>query len=53
MRLGEGSGCPIAFQILKAACAVMNGMGTFAEAAIQDDYLEPIRAQDSFTVTAP
>lgn len=53
MRLGEGSGCPIAFQILKAACAVMNGMGTFAEAAIQDDYLDPIRAQDSFTVTAP
>ena len=53
MRLGEGSGCPIAFQILKAACAVMNGMGTFAEAAIQDDYLEPIRAQDSFSVTAP
>ena len=53
MRLGEGSGCPIAFQILKAACAVMNGMGTFAEAAIQDDYLEPIRAQDSFTVNAP
>lgn len=53
MRLGEGSGCPIAFQILKAACAVMNGMGTFAEAAIQDDYLAPIRAQDSFTVTAP
>lgn len=53
MRLGEGSGCPIAFQILKAACAVMNGMGTFAEAAIQDDYLGPIRAQDSFTVTAP
>lgn len=53
MRLGEGSGCPIAFQILKAACAVMSGMGTFAEAAIQDDYLDPIRAQDSFTVTAP
>ena len=53
MRLGEGSGCPIAFQILKAACAVMNGMRTFAEAAIQDDYLDPIRAQDSFTVTAP
>lgn len=53
MRLGEGSGCPIAFQILKAACAVMNGMGTFAEAAIQDDYLDPIRAQDSFSVTAP
>ena len=40
MRLGEGSGCPIAFQILKAACAVMNGMATFDEAAINDGYLK-------------
>ena len=40
MRLGEGSGCPLAFQVLKAACAVMNGMATFAEAAINDDYLD-------------
>ena len=50
MRLGEGSGCPIFFQILKAACAAMSGMATFSEAAIQDDYLAPIRAGDSFTV---
>lgn len=53
MRLGEGSGCPLAFQILKGACAVMCGMGTFREAAINDDYLEPIRASDSFTVPVP
>lgn len=39
------------FQILRAACAVMDGMATFPEAAIEDDYLTPIRAQDSFTVT--
>ena len=53
MRLGEGSGCPVFFQILKAACAAMSGMATFAEAAIQDDYLDPIRAADSFTVKRP
>ena len=28
----------------------MNDMATFAEAEIQDDYLDPIRAGDSFTV---
>ena len=28
----------------------MRGMATFAEAAIQDDYLEEIRAVDAFTV---
>ncbi len=50
MRLGEGSGCPIAMQILDAACAAMNGMATFEEARIDDGYLEPIRKGDSFTV---
>ena len=32
MRLGEGSGCPIMFDIIKSACAVMNNMATFEEA---------------------
>jgi len=50
MRLGEGSGCPIAFRVLEAACAAMNDMATFAEAAINDDYLAEIREKDSFTV---
>ena len=50
MRLGEGSGCPLAFQIISAACAVMNNMATFAEAEINDDYLEEIRTGDCFTV---
>ena len=50
MRLGEGSGCPIAMQILEDACAVMNNMATFEEAEINDDYLEPIRETDAFTV---
>lgn len=48
MRLGEGSGCPIAFQILKAACAAMNGMATFEEAAINDGYLENLNGVKDF-----
>ena len=50
MRLGEGSGCPLAFQVLEAACAVINDMATFDQAGIDDDYLEPIRKGDQFTV---
>jgi len=50
MRLGEGSGCPIAMMMLDAACAVMNEMATFAEADINDDYLTDIRRTDAFTV---
>lgn len=40
MRLGEGSGCPISFKIIETACAAMNGMATFAEGAIDAEYLE-------------
>lgn len=41
MRLGEGSGCPLLFRVLEGACGVMGrGMATFAQAAIQDDYLD-------------
>lgn len=50
MRLGEGSGCPIAFEIVSAACTVMNEMATFEQAEINDDYLEEIRGKDCFTV---
>ena len=53
MRLGEGSGCPLAFQLLKGACAIMNGMATFPEAAIDDGYLTEIRAKESFRVEKP
>lgn len=48
MRLGEGSGCPLAFNIMKGACGIMNHMATFAEAEINDDYLEEIRKGDCF-----
>ena len=43
MRLGEGSGCPIAFELVAAAEAVIREMGTFEEAAIDDGYLAGIR----------
>ena len=49
MRLGEGSGCPLAFQVLDAACAVINDMATFDEAGISDDYLDEIRRGGQFT----
>ena len=48
MRLGEGSGCPIAMMMMDAACAVMNDMATFEEAGIDDSYLDGIRGIDAF-----
>ena len=50
MRLGEGSGCPLAFEVLSAACAVLNDMATFDQAGIDDGYLDEIREGDQFTV---
>lgn len=48
MRLGEGSGCPLAFEILGAACAALNHMATFAQAGIDDGYLDSIRTPEAF-----
>ena len=50
MRLGEGSGCPLAFQVLSAACAILNDMATFDQAGIDEGYLKEIREGDKFTV---
>ena len=50
MRLGEGSGCPLAFEILDAACAIINDMATFGQAGIDDGYLDEIRQGDKFSV---
>ena len=50
MRLGEGSGCPLAFEVLSAACAIINDMATFDQAGIDDSYLDEIREGDKFTV---
>ncbi len=36
LRLGEGSGAATALPLLRQACALHNGMATFAEAAISD-----------------
>jgi nicotinate-nucleotide--dimethylbenzimidazole phosphoribosyltransferase len=43
MRLGEGSGCPLAFQIIEASIYTLENMGTFEEATIQSDVLVNIR----------
>ena len=48
MRLGEGSGCPIAFEIIDSALSVLRNMATFEEARIDDDYLAEIRAERRF-----
>ena len=43
----------MAFQVLSAACAILNDMATFDQAGIDDGYLEEIREGDKFTVEAP
>ena len=43
MRLGEGSGCPLAFSLMQSACDVMNCMATFDEAMIDSSHLVDIR----------
>ena len=43
MRLGEGTGCPLAFQIVEAAVEIMNNMATFEEAAMDLSCLVDIR----------
>ena len=48
MRLGEGSGCPIAFKIIEAAAAVMNGMKSLEEAQIDADYPDEFREDGQF-----
>ncbi len=46
MRLGEGSGFPLMLQILRASCAIFRNMATFAEADIDDGYLDDLRRED-------
>lgn len=50
MRLGEGSGCPIAFSIVEYACAMMNNMATFEEAKIDPIYIEKIKDKKNYIV---
>jgi len=37
MRLGEGTGAALAFGIIDAACTMMSGMATFAEAGVAEE----------------
>ena len=48
MRLGEGSGCPIAFELADAASAILREMGTFDEAGIDDGYLSDLRGNPRY-----
>lgn len=48
MRLGEGSGCPIAFKVLEASEAAMTLMKTLAEGSIDAEYLEEIKKGNFF-----
>ncbi len=36
MRLGEGTGAALAMELIDAACVMMSGMATFAEAGVSD-----------------
>lgn len=43
MRLGEGTGCPLAFHIVGSACAMMRDMHTFADESMDESYRIDIR----------
>ena len=43
MRLGEGSGCPLAMQIIENSLAVMNGMKTFNEINLESEYRKELK----------
>lgn len=45
MRLGEGSGCPLFFQLLETAIACMTGMGSIADNAIDPNRLVSLRGK--------
>jgi len=44
MRLGEGTGCPIAMQVVDDALAVMNRMGTFDGVSLESEYRKGLKA---------
>lgn len=43
MRLGEGTGCPLVFPIIGAACSMLSNMHTFAQAQLDQSYRIDIR----------
>lgn len=48
MRLGEGSGCPIMFEVMETACTIARDMATFEQAEIDTAYLEDIMTKDAY-----
>ena len=44
MRLGEGTGCPPAMQLVDDALAVMNEMGSFAGVSLEAEYRKELKA---------
>lgn len=45
MRLGEGSGCPLAFQIIESAMFTLEHMGTFEKVSLSSTSLVDIREE--------
>ena len=45
MRLGEGSGCPLAFQIIEAGLFTLKNMASFEEATLSSESLVDIREE--------
>lgn len=43
MRLGEGTGCPIAMSIINTACDVMNNMYTFDDIKLEKEYRKNLK----------
>jgi len=43
MRLGEGSGCPLAMQIIENSLAIINNMKTFNEINLESEYRKEIK----------
>lgn len=45
MRLGEGSGCPLAFQIIEAGMYILENMGTFQDVSLSSSSLVDMREE--------
>lgn len=47
MRLGEGSGCPLAFKMMDSATGMLRHMATFDDISLDTDYLIDLREEIS------
>lgn len=46
MRLGEGTGCALMFNVIDAALCIMNQMATFEEVQMANEHLIDVRSQE-------